>query len=265
MSPAASPSTKFSRLSSVWMGALLLVGTVLVATSSAGAEPAKVERLEIVDRAIAFHGGDTYRHSQTSLTLCSKSGCFDLEATVQGDRFDYVVEDAKRRVRATNDEVVRFEEGKKVELDAEAAQRNRDFVNARIYFAFLPYRLNDGSVFKQDLGLEKWGDTYLHKVKVTFAAGSSTDSGDSYLYWFHPASARLEQFAYSYGTGEDAGIRFRKLKNYRRVGGILFFDQQNLGYEGPDAQVDLITPAFVEETMHEVSNVVLSEIEVREK
>ncbi len=233
-------------------------------TTFAGEEPAKVERLEIVDRAIAFHGGDTYRNSHTSLTLCSKSGCFDLEATVQGDRFDYEVKDPKRRVRATNDAVVRFEEGKQVELDAEAAQRNRDFVNARIYFAFLPYRLNDASVFKQDMGLEKWGDTYLHKVKVTFAAGSSTDAGDSYLYWFHPATARLEQFAYSYGTGDGAGIRFRKLKNYRRVGGILFFDQQNLGYEAPDVQVDIITPAFVEAKMHEVSNVVLSEIEVRE-
>ncbi len=262
--------THQSRSSPPWIGSLLLLATsfalpvAALGAEAATTEPAKMERLEIVDRAIGFHGGQTYSSSHTSLTICSKSGCFDLKATVQGDIFGYEVEDPKRRVRSTNDAVVRFENGKSVELDAEAAQRNRDFVNARIYFAFLPYRLNDASVFKQDLGLEKWGDLYLHKVKVTFAAGSSTDSGDAYLYWFDPATARLEQFAYSYGTGEGAGIRFRKLKNYRRIGGLLFFDQQNLGYEAPDVGVDIITPAFVEDKMREVSNVVLSKIEVRE-
>ena len=39
--------------------------------------------------------------------------------------------------------------------------------------SFLPYRLNDPGVYKQDLGLERWGDRELHKVKVTFEPGSS--------------------------------------------------------------------------------------------
>lgn len=268
-------ATHQSRSSPPRIGSLLLLATSFAlpvaalgaepaATEPRTSEPTKMERLEIVDRSIDFHGGARYRASHSSLTICSKSGCFDLEATVDGDRFTYQVEDPKRRVLASNDAVTRFEEGKQVELDAEAAQRSRDFVNARIYFAFLPYRLNDASVYKQDMGLESWDGNYLHKVKVTFAAGSSTDSDDSYLYWFEPGTARLAQFAYSYGSGENAGIRFRKLSNYRRVGGILFFDQQNLGYEATDVQVDIITPTFVKEKMREVSNVVLSEIEVRE-
>ena len=55
---------------------------------------------------------------------------------------------------------------------------------------------------------------------MTFAAGSSTDAEDEYLYWFDPETARLEQFAYSF-QGRPGGLRFRRLDNYRRVGGIL--------------------------------------------
>ncbi len=114
--PAKSRRTNLARLSTLWIGCILVAATALAAaTGTAGTEPAKVERLEVVDRAIAFHGGETYRNSHSSLTICSKSGCFDLEATVQGDRFEYEVEDPKRRVRSTNDAVVRFEEGKPVE------------------------------------------------------------------------------------------------------------------------------------------------------
>jgi hypothetical protein len=244
----------------------IVVGAPLAAALSAEEPPPKIERLEIVDRSIEHHGGDRYRHSRSSLTICSKSGCFDLMATIDGDRYEYDVRDeggeAARRVMASNDRVERWQGGEPVALDAESEQRARDFANARVYFVFLPYRLNDPSVHKQDLGLERWGDRELHKVRVSFAPGSSTDAGDVYLYWFDPASGRLEQFAYSFGSGDGAGVRFRELANYRRVGGLLFFDQRNLGYEGPGVRVEVVTPQFVAKEMREVSMVTLREVQV---
>jgi hypothetical protein len=252
---------------------LLLAAVVPAAGQAASAESApKVERLEIVDRAIALHGGERFRHSRSALTICSKSGCFDLVATMDGDRYEYDVRDeagvqdeggkATRRVLASNDRVERWEQGEPVVLDGEGERRARDFANARVYFAFLPFRLNDPSVYKQDLGLERWGERELHKVRVSFAPGTSTDAEDVYLYWFDPESGRLEQFAYSFGSGDGAGVRFRELSNYRRVGGLLFFDQRNLGYEAPGVRVDVVTPDFVAQQMREVSNVTLRDIDV---
>jgi hypothetical protein len=167
-----------------------------------------------------------------------------------------------RAVRASNDSVSVSHDGQPVAVADAAQQKMRDWATARIYFAFLPFRLNDPGVLHEDLGIEEWQGRLLHKVKVSFVAGSSTDAEDEYLYWFDPETARMEQFAYSF-TGKPGGLRFRRLSNYRRVGGMLFFDQSNLGVEAPGLRVDEITPAFVDERMREVSEVTLREITVR--
>lgn len=237
------------------------------ATTAAGGEaPPAVERVPIVDRAIEHHGGDLFTASETELDICSLSGCFHLVVRVDGGLYDYdvrgEVRGAERRVRATNETVERWDRGEAVELDAEEQRRARNFVDARVYFPFLPYRLNDPGVYKRDLGLERWGDRELHRVKVTFEPGSSNAADDEYLYWFDPETARLEQFAYSF-AGNPGGLRFRRGHDYRRVGGILFFDQENLGLDEGGLTVDQVSPEFVAERMKPVSEVVLRDIEVR--
>lgn len=246
-----------------WMAAMNLL---LSLVGSAALAAAPVERLSIVDQAIAYHGGATYRSSDTSLEVCSKSGCFGVEAVVDGDSFEYEVSgtigEQQRRVRVTNAEVAWWDEdGEPLAVPPEDETGLRDFVMARVYFPFLPYRLNDASVYKSDLGVETWGGRELHKVKITFTSGSSTDADDEYLYWFDPETGRLEQFAYSF-AGDPGGLRFRRAFNYRRIGGILFYDAENLGIEGEDLSVDLIDAAYVE-TMRQVSVVEVRNIRVR--
>jgi hypothetical protein len=188
-----------------------------------------------------------------------------VSTVVDKGRFDYVVtgriRGVERKVRATNESVELWEDGSPVVVPVDQETRLRDWAVARIYFCFLPFRLNDDSVFKQDLGLETWEGRPLHKVKVTFSPGSSTDAEDEYMYWFDPQSGRVEQFAYSF-TGNPGGLRFRRPFNYRRVGGVLFFDQENLGLEATDLSVDDLDPEMVE-TMREVSTVQLKMIQVR--
>lgn len=246
----------------------ILACLALLAAMPATAE--KVKSLAIVDKAIAHSGGDLYARSETSLTIKSRSGEFRMTSKVDGELFDHTVVDTtdkgvERRTRVTNTSVERTEAGKPVRLDAEGQRRARDFVMARVYFPFLPYRLNDPSVWKEDLGIEDWNGTKLHKVKVTFETGTSTDANDEYLYWFEPDTGRLAQLAYSFGTGrERGGLRFRKLGNERRVGGILFADAENLGVDGGgDLKVEQITPEYVAKTMKKISDVTLSDIEVR--
>ncbi|MGB5296136.1 MAG: hypothetical protein WBP34_14400, partial [Thermoanaerobaculia bacterium] len=57
------------------------------------AESAQVgsARLDVVDRAIEYHGGDRYLDNRTSLEVCSKSGCYEVSAAVQAGRYEYRV------------------------------------------------------------------------------------------------------------------------------------------------------------------------------
>ncbi len=227
-----------------------------------------VARLDIVERAIAHHGGDRYRNSHTRLTITSKSGSFGLSVVRDDGLYDYAVTDSRdgqeRVTRLTNDTVERSLGGAREALDEEGSRRARDFVNARVYFPFLPYGLNDPDVFKIDQGLEHWYGEELHRVKVVFTPGSSTDASDEYVYWFEPDSGRLRQYGYSFGAGRDSGgLRFRRLSNYRRIEGILFFDADNRGVDGSGPfTVDLIDEESVADSMTPISEVRLTEIEV---
>ncbi len=240
--------------------AILLVGLLTTAAGGAGDEG-----LSIVHRAIELHGGDLYEHSSISFDLCSGSGCYDISVETDDGLYRHrvagPVSAGHREVEADNDTVRHWHEGEERPVTPAEEQRLRDWATARIYFALLPYKLNDPGVRQRDLGLERWGDRDLHKVKVTFRAGSSTDAEDEFLYWFDPETARLEQFAYSF-AGEPGGLRFRPLHDHRRVGGILFFDQTNLGIDGDGLSVDLIDPDYVERAMRPVSTVRLENIEV---
>jgi len=232
--------------------------------AGAQAQKVAVDRLEIVGRSIEFHGGEVYGHSRSQLQLCSKSGCYRVEARIDAGLFEIEaagrVRERHRRVRITNDIVEYWQDGNAMEIEADRAESLRNWVMARAYFVFLPFRLNDDSVIQQDLGLEIWNGRPLHKVKVSFLPDSSSGADDEFLYWFDPETARLEQFAYSF-SGDPGGMRFRQAFNYRRIGGILFFDQENRGVEGDGLSVDDIradSPA----DWDLVSTVVLREIEV---
>ncbi len=243
--------------------------TLLIASEVLGAE--KVLNLPIVNRAIEFHGGDLYTSTRTSLTVGSKSGSFDLVCTMDGGQYEHVVvgktsKGVDRKVRLTNDSVEEWRGGELVPLDEESRRRARSFVEARVYFPFLPFRLNDPQVWKEDQGIETWKGRELHRVKVTFGEDSSQSAHDEYVFWFHPKTGKLEQYAYSYGTGSDSGgLRFRELYNYRLYSGMLFFDAENIGVEGSgkELRVELLTPEYVEEKLKPVSFVKLTKIQVK--
>ena len=230
-------------------------------------DEASAQGLPIVDRAIEFHGGALYEASTTSLTVTSRSGSFDLVVTRNGGEFDYTVsgkvgaDQVERMVLYSNESVQRWDNGEPLELDEENAQRARDFVDARVYFPFLPYGLNGPSVYKEDLGLENWGGRELHKVRVTFQEGTSTDADDHYMYWFDPETGEMAMFGYDFHVG-DGGLRLRKVTQSQRVGGLLFSDQENYAVAGQDYSVAQLTPQFVSENMMLLSTVAISNVEV---
>ena len=230
-------------LNAVWM----LLPLLLVASPSAldSQNPPLEHRSKVVDRSIEFHGGGIYDNSVVQLEICSKSGCYQIESRIDEGLFDISavgrVRDHERRVRITNDTLEYWQDSVLQDVTPERDRSLRDWVMARAYFVFLPYRLRDDSVRHEDLGFEHWDGKPLRKVKVTFVPGSSSGADDEFLYWFDPETARLEMFAYSF-AGNPGGLRLRRAVDHRRVGGILFFDQENWGVDGDGLSVDTIDP-----------------------
>lgn len=252
------------------MAALVLCAELAVATAglAAPAEREEPPRLpEIVERSIAFHGFDRLPQLEVALTVSSASGAFDVVAR-HGDLFEYVVETRRngklRRHRQTNDTIEVFEDAHPVELGDETAQRRaRDYVSERVYFLFPPYRLRDPSVYAEDRGQDDpsmWGGRRLHRVRVTFEPGTSSGAKSVFLYWFDPASARLEQFAYTYRDG----MRFRRLIDHRKVDGLVVFDQENYGVDKEGAGIDDLDGPRVAELPH-VSTVRLSNVRIKKR
>jgi hypothetical protein len=250
-------------LNVVW---ILLPLWWVAAPSILDSQTPRVEyRSKIVARSIELHGGSVYENSVVQLEVCSKSGCYQIESRIDEGLFDISavgrVRDHERRVRITNDTLEYWQDGVLIDVSPDRAESLRDWVMARVYFVFLPFRLHDDSVLHEDLGIEHWRGEALRKVKVSFVPGSSSGAHDEFLYWFNPETARLEMFAYSF-SGNPGGLRFRKAVNHRRVGGILFFDQENWGVDEDGLSVDGIDPVTVG-GWKLVSKVRLQEIRVR--
>lgn len=251
-----------------WIWILLLLASPTQADDSTGPATAPeptVDMPDIVARSIEFHGGDLLLRSEVRFQLCSKSGCAKVRVLRNGGLYEHEVAGriagADRRLLVTNDSVELWTEGEPTAIPADEEQRWRDAATSRTYHAFLPFRLSDPSVRFADLGMETWGDRTLHRVAVGFEAGTSSADYDRWAFWFDPETARLEHFAYSY-RGSPDGLRFRKLHEFRRVEGLLFADQVNLGWEGPELTVPGLDDESVSR-LREVSRVELRDLAVR--
>lgn len=251
-------------LSLLWIVGMTACGPSPVDGDPAAGGPSESTVPDIVERALDHHGSSRLEASRVSLTVSSQSGSFDVIAE-PGPEFDYVVrrdEGDDLLVRRHTNKAGEPEaseirgQGEAKVLEGRAAQVAKDYVSARVYFLFFPYRLEDPNTYLRDLGLESWDGRSLHKVELSFEEGTSTNSKERFLFWFEPESAELLQFAYSF----DGGIRFRKLIDKRRIGGVLFASQENYAHDG-DVTVDVITPEFAAD-MDLLSVVELLDIEV---
>lgn len=225
--------------------------------------------LPIVERAVAFHGGDLYEATETTLTITSSGGSYDLRVRRNGGLYEIEVagttaDGTSRRAVMTNDSVREWRDGEELPLPGAEDARARRFVQARVWYPFLPYGLLGDAVRHEDQGPEVWGERTLHRVKVTFEPVPGEKPSDEYAFWLDPETGRVEQYAYAYDLGTpEAGLRFRIARAHRRVGGLLFYDVDNRGLDGdPDLSVDLVDPAYAA-ALPPISEVLLSAIEVR--
>ncbi len=160
----------------------------------------------------------------------------------------------------TNEGFTRYRNGEPVELSAEERSKYKEALNSVVYFAFLPYRLNDPAVIKSYRGKETIKGTPYHRVRVTFQKeGGGKDHEDIFLYWFNVKTKRLDFFAYRYYR-DGGGIRFREAYNKRKIGGTLFQDYRNYKAE-KSTELERLDELWAKDSLEQVSLIRTEEIE----
>lgn len=182
---------------------------------------------DVVDRAIAFHGGPIIDHAQINFDFRA------LHFKVARDSGDFVYERFMKN-EAGNELHDRFDNyglkrkvnGKEVSLNAIENDKYLNAVNSVVYFALLPYNLNDAATIKQYVDEIEINGVLLDKIKVSFLKeGGGEDHDDEFYYWF-TKEGHLQYLAYSEG-----GKRFRSVSKQQRINGVLFNNYIN--YKAP--------------------------------
>ncbi|MDZ7716893.1 MAG: DUF6503 family protein [Balneolaceae bacterium] len=216
----------------------------------------------IVDKTIAKHGGELYKHSRTSFTFRN------IEYTAEYDwgKFMYrrKMQDSLGIIvdKMTNDSFVRTIDGDTVNVSDEKAANYSSSINSVIYFALLPYKLNDPAVIKEYLGQTTIKDEPYYEIMVNFKQeGGGEDHEDTFVYWIHRENYTMDYLAYRFHVN-DGGTRFREAYNVRTVNGIRFADYHNYG--GPDMETPLQTydELFKNGELEKVSEINLKNVEV---
>ncbi|MFU8859421.1 MAG: DUF6503 family protein [Cyclonatronaceae bacterium] len=241
------------------LAAILTMAMLLMACSNQVSVP-EVQR--IIDRSIEVHGGDRYLRSEITFTFR------DIHYLARRENGLYSYERRFTDERGTIHDVYnnsgfnRTISGEPEPLDEEYTGRYRRSVNSVIYFALLPYALNDPAVRKNYLGREIIGNSDYHKIEVTFEQeGGGRDFEDVFVYWIHPETYTMDYMAYEYFT-DGGGIRFRQALNPREIGGIRFADYNNYRPVSETDTVYDMGAAFEEGRLELVSIISLENIRV---
>ncbi|WP_425638138.1 DUF6503 family protein [Algoriphagus yeomjeoni] len=224
----------------------------------------RTEAEKIVDRAIEAHGGDAYTNSKVEFDF--RNIHYTILKTL--DRFEYIREfsDSTGNVMdvLNNNGFVRTVNGAKIDtLSEEWIGKYSRSVNSVAYFAFLPYGLNDPSVFKESLGETEINGEKYDLIKVTFAEeGGGEDFDDEFLYWIGIEDSIVDFMAYSYHT-DGGGVRMREVSAVNEVGGIRFQNYLNLKPEDETVHVEKMQELYESGDLELLSEINLENIKVQ--
>ncbi|UZR94620.1 DUF6503 family protein [Chondrinema litorale] len=210
----------------------------------------------IVEAAIEAHGNKLLDNAKISFEFRDRQ----YIALRNGGKFQYeriFTDSIGNNVRdvLSNNGFYRETNGDKSSLPDERVKAFSNSVNSVIYFALLPYFLNDQAVQKEYLGETTIKEELYDKVKVTFKAeGGGKDHDDEYVYFFHKEKHTMDYLAYNYQVN-GGGARFREAYNVREVEGILFADYINYEALSKSMEVAEFDSLFNKGQMKELSRI----------
>lgn len=217
---------------------------------------------QIINETIEHHGGEAYEEFELAFDFRDRH----YTASRNKGIFMYTREfsDSTGTIKdvLNNSGFQRYRNGKLAALTDERRNAFTNSVNAVIYFALLPFGLNDDAVNK------KWIEQTIIKgepydvIYVSFdPQGGGKDHQDEFLYWIHQDKKTMDYMAYNYET-DGGGLRFREAINPRKVGSILFQDYVN--YKPADETIPLkqIKALFTSGKLEKLSDIKLENITV---
>jgi hypothetical protein len=186
---------------------------------------------EVINATIKAHGGELYKTANFSFVFRSKQYHFEnnnenYKYTVEFKNKDTIVKDI-----VTNGKFERYKNEVLQNTNEKDVKKYTEALNSVIYFATLPYKLNDASVNKKYIEETTIRNQEYHVVEVTFnQEGGGEDFDDEFHYWINKKTNKIDYLAYNYKVN-DGGVRFREAYNTRVVDGVTFQDYIN--YEAP--------------------------------
>lgn len=226
--------------------------SIIICSIAAGCNSNPAQRA--VDDAIAAHGGSAFDAFRLSFDFRNRH----YTAARDGGIFSYTREftDSTGNIKDVldNDGFRRYSDGKLVNLPKGRAEAFTRSVNSVIYFALLPFGLNDDPVNKTMIEETTVKGEPYDVVRVTFDADGGEDHQDIFLYWFHQNRHTMDYFAYSYKT-DGGGVRFREAVNARNEGGIRLQDYINYRPEDETIPVDSMMSMFKSGKLRKLSEI----------
>ena len=213
----------------------------------------------IIKNAIKMHGGELYETANYSFVFREKKYQFKNDGknftySSEAKRNDSIIKDV-----LTNQKLERFANGKLQVLNEEKNKKYTEALNSVIYFATLPYKLNDASVNKKYIEEIAIKGVFYDTIEITFnQEGGGKDYDDVFYYWINKKTHKIDYLAYSYHVNEG-GVRFRESYNRRVVDGITFQDYIN--YEAPfGTPLKELPKLFEENKLKELSRIDIENI-----
>lgn len=214
---------------------------------------------KVVDKAIKVQGGKNVEKG--AFTFGFRKHTYSYERNKGQYRYTRTHKENGIKDVLTNDGLERFDSGKEVSLSKKDHDAYGNSVNSVIYFAFIPYFLNDAAVNKEYLGEETIKGMDYHKIRVTFEQnGGGKDFDDVYVYWIDKKDHSLDYLAYSFHVN-GGGVRFREAYNTRKIGGVVFQDYVNYKHE-KETPVESLGALFDKGELKELSKIILENVRV---
>ena len=185
----------------------------------------------IINKAIEAHGGKLYTTANYSFIFRGKEYRFKNNGASYIYSSEIQKGDSLIKDQLTPEKFERSINSKLQSLSKEDSAKYSEAINSVIYFATLPYKLQDASVNKKFIEEITIKGQKYDAIGVTFGQdGGGKDFDDEYHYWINTTTHKMDYLAYNYRVNEG-GVRFRVAFNTRVVDGVTFQDYIN--YEAP--------------------------------
>ena len=213
----------------------------------------------IINKAIQQHGGEHFENSQIEFDF--REAHYIIKRNDGFFQFEKVSYDSTDRVHHVynNDGFIRYVNGAKQKLAEEEKNRYINSLNSVVYFALLPFKLNDSAVNKNLLNLTRINGEPYYEIKVTFdKEGGGKDHEDEFVYWIHKENYTMDFLAYRFHVN-GGGVRFREAFNTRNVNGVTIADYHN--YKGDkDAVISELDQLYETGELEKVSDIELKNV-----